>query len=87
MSPRTIDRVAAVFREVLNVGPDRDPREAVPGDDWAWDSLAHVSLVAALESEFGVSIDLDASLAMTSFPAAVATLAEAGVTFPEEEAS
>jgi acyl carrier protein len=86
MPAENIDKVAAVFREVLNVGPDRDPREALPGEDWAWDSLAHVSLVAALESEFGVSIDLDASLAMTSFREAVAILADAGVPFGRGEA-
>jgi acyl carrier protein len=86
MTARNVDKVAAVFREVLNVGPDRDPREALAGDDWAWDSLAHVSLVAALESEFGVTIDVDASLGMTSFREAVATLAEAGVPFGPGEA-
>ncbi len=85
MTNRKLDTMVAVFREVLNLGPDRDPRDAVPGDDWSWDSLAHVTLVSALESEFEVSIDLDTSLSITSFASAVEAVAAAGVSFVSED--
>jgi acyl carrier protein len=34
-----------------------------------WDSLAHVSLMLALESEFGVTIDIGDQMELTSVPA------------------
>ena len=75
--------VEAVFREVLQLG-DRDPRGAVPGEEWSWDSLAHVILVGALESEFGVQIDTAASLEITSFESAVSALTARGIDFGEK---
>ena len=85
MKSANYEKLAAIFKEVLDLAPDRDPRNAIAGDDWSWDSLAHVSLVVALESEFSVSIDVDASLSMTSFLDSVRILAAAGVTFSPEE--
>ena len=79
------DRLRLIFREVLSLAPDREPSGATAGEDWNWDSLAHVSLVAALESEFGVSIDVDQSLTVTSFGKAVDTLRELGVDFESGE--
>ncbi|HEY2162772.1 MAG TPA: acyl carrier protein [Gemmatimonadaceae bacterium] len=35
-----------------------------------WDSLAHATLVSAIESEFGINVDLTDALEMTSFDAA-----------------
>ena len=34
-----------------------------------WDSLAHVSLVSAIESEFGITIDTGDAIELTSFEA------------------
>jgi acyl carrier protein len=44
-----------------------------------WDSLAHVSLMLAIESEFGVSIDITDQIALTSVPAIRLYLEEHGV--------
>lgn len=73
------DTIAAVFREVLELPADCDLERVAAGDDWKWDSLAHVNLVAALENELGVIIDLDRSLEITTFPAALAVLRDLGV--------
>lgn len=82
---RNYQKVIAIFREVLSPDPERDLRQAEAGEDWEWDSLAHVTLIGALESEFGISIDIDTSLEMTSFGAVLAALENAGVAFEPGE--
>jgi acyl carrier protein len=47
-----------------------------------WDSVAHMALVAALESEFNVMMDTDQILAMSSVKAARDILGQLGVVFP-----
>ncbi|NKD56095.1 acyl carrier protein [Haematospirillum sp. 15-248] len=44
-----------------------------------WDSLAHVSMVAAVESEFGVNLDSTDMERMTSFAATRLLLEEKGL--------
>ncbi len=39
-----------------------------------WDSLHHVNLMMALEQEFGIRIDVEDAVEMTSFQALSATL-------------
>jgi acyl carrier protein len=43
----------------LRISPDRYRRDLKLGDLDEWDSLGHLELVAQIESEFGISIDLD----------------------------
>lgn len=45
----------------------------------SWDSLAHVSLMLAVESEFGVSIDVADQIALTSYATIKLYLEERGV--------
>jgi acyl carrier protein len=71
-------KLAEVFRAVLSLGPDSDVSGVRQLSTPGWDSLAHVSLVAAIESEFGVSIDIADSMALTSFRAATLYLKEQG---------
>lgn len=40
-----------------------------------WDSLRHVNLIMAIEQEFGIRIDVEDAVEMTSFPAVCKTLA------------
>ncbi|HXN75588.1 MAG TPA: hypothetical protein VN876_03060 [Gemmatimonadaceae bacterium] len=44
-----------------------------------WDSLAHVSLMLAIEGEFGVTIDIGDQIALTSVPAIRLYLEERGL--------
>ncbi|MBO2452177.1 acyl carrier protein [Actinomadura barringtoniae] len=61
------DRLRKVFRSALSL-PDDFPVDSLEyrGID-KWDSLAHMSLVAALEDEFDVMIDTDDVIDMSSF--------------------
>jgi len=44
-----------------------------------WDSLAHVSLMLAIEGEFGISIAVADQIRLTSYPAIRRYLEERGV--------
>lgn len=60
------DRVAAAFAEVLGL-----PLDAITDDLRyrgipQWDSIAHMSIVAALEAAFGIMIDMDDVIDMST---------------------
>jgi acyl carrier protein len=78
MTQETETKLVEVFRAVLSLGGDSDVTDARQLSTQGWDSLAHVSLVAALESEFGISIDIADSLQLTSYRAVRLYLAERG---------
>lgn len=65
-----------VFRAVFNLSVTDDVRKVRQVNHPAWDSLAHVTLVGAMESEFGISIDVADSLDITSYDAALLYLEE-----------
>lgn len=72
-------RLQAIFRAALELPAGADPAAAAQGQTPTWDSMAHVSLVAAIEAEFGVTIDAGDSLSLTSYDETRQFLAELGV--------
>lgn len=49
-----------VIREALSLGNDVELQDATgPGAIPAWDSLGHVTIMAALEEKYSVSLELD----------------------------
>jgi acyl carrier protein len=68
-------RIEDIFRMVVGVPDGADVAALTRGNEPRWDSLAQVSLVMALEQEFGVTFALADRAAMTSFPALVAAVA------------
>jgi acyl carrier protein len=62
-------KLADVFRAVLRLEQGSDVTGVRQLNTPSWDSLAHVSLVAAVESEFGIAIETADSLTLTSYPA------------------
>lgn len=78
-----LHRLRDAFRTALDLPPDADvDRLHYQGDD-KWDSLAHMSLVAAIEDEFSVMIDTDDVINMSSFSEAVRILGKYGVDIHE----
>ncbi|HEY0930667.1 MAG TPA: acyl carrier protein [Gemmatimonas sp.] len=67
-------RLQEIFRSVFNLSDSVDPTSIHQLGFPAWDSLAHVTLMAAIESEFGVAIDLADSIELTSYDAILAHL-------------
>ncbi|MCC7127087.1 MAG: acyl carrier protein [Acidobacteria bacterium] len=78
MTSENEQKLADVFRAVMNLEPGAPVAHLRQLNTPAWDSMAHVSLVAALESEFGIAVDIVESLELTSFDAVKVYLAERG---------
>lgn len=67
-----------VFRSSLDLAPDA-PVDDLRYPTQAWDSLAHMSLVATIEDRFGVMLDTDDVINLSSFAEAVRILDKYGV--------
>jgi acyl carrier protein len=78
-----IDRLRRVFRSSLELADDFDVDGLTYRGIESWDSLAHMSLVAAIEDEFGVMIDTEDVIDMSSFDKAREILGKQGVRFDE----
>ncbi len=74
-------RLRDAFRTSLDLPPDAEVDDLRYQDNEKWDSLAHMSLVAAIEDEFSVMIDTDDVINLSSFKEAVRILGEYGVEF------
>jgi len=73
------DRLRRVFVDTLELTPSVDVEELKYRDIDAWDSLGHMSLVAAIEDEFDVQLDTEQVIDMSSFKVAVDMLRGMGV--------
>lgn len=73
------DRVRDAFVEALDLSPGAQVDALEIGQDAAWDSLGHMALVAELEDRFGVTLETDDVVGMTSYAKAVEILRRRGV--------
>ncbi len=74
MSPESADQqlfndLRSLFAEVFNVEVSQIDPSAQLGEWPAWDSMAHMDLMVALESRFGVEISADTISQLISIPA------------------
>jgi acyl carrier protein len=53
------ERLTRLIAEVLEVDDVSDVATAVRNEHSSWDSLAHLTLVTAVEEEFGVRFTMD----------------------------
>ncbi|MBB5866733.1 acyl carrier protein [Allocatelliglobosispora scoriae] len=72
-------RLRDVFDRVLELDETIPDGELRYQKTSGWDSLGSVLLVASIEDEFGVEIDIERSLTMDTFAAAVGVLRDLGV--------
>lgn len=69
-----------IFRIVLEIPNDEDVHQARQINHPRWDSLAHLSLIAAIDSELGVTLsDISDAEQITSFASATILLGEMGL--------
>ncbi|HEV8509911.1 MAG TPA: acyl carrier protein [Gemmatimonadales bacterium] len=68
-----------IIRAALELPRDADVTSARQPEIGNWDSLAHVSLMLGIESEFGVSIAVADQLNLTSYSAIRGYLEDQGV--------
>jgi acyl carrier protein len=69
-------QLAAIFRAIFDLADGADVQGIRQLSFPKWDSLAHVTLIGAVENEFGLSIDIADSLELTSFEAILVYLEE-----------
>lgn len=73
------ERLTAIFREALTLAPEVDVPSLTYRSIRQWDSVGHMQLVAAIETEFDVMLDTDQVIDMSSFDKAVEILAAHGL--------
>jgi len=67
-------RVRAIFIEALQLDDGIDARTLRYNETDGWDSVGHMTLVAALETEFDCMFETDDILDMSNFDKAVDTV-------------
>jgi acyl carrier protein len=70
----TDGRLQAIFQELFGLPAGTDIPASRQETISAWDSMAHISLMAAIEGEFSVTIDAGDSMLLTSYEAVRAWL-------------
>ena len=76
MTSEKREKLRVIFRLVFQLSPSAEVAGVRQLTEEKWDSLAHVSLVAALENEFNIQIDTSEALQLTSYQAAELLLDE-----------
>ena len=74
------DRVIETFSRVLGLQAERITDDLRYATIPEWDSIAHMSVIAALEDAFGIMIDMDDVIDMSSVGKAREILAKHGAT-------
>ena len=73
------DRLRACFVDALELPDGVDVENLKYRDIAQWDSLGHMTLVAAIEDEFGVQLETDQVIDLSSFKVGVDMLRSLGV--------
>jgi acyl carrier protein len=67
----TKDRVASAFKDALDLDEGTDLSKLKYQEYPSWNSIGHMTLIAALETEFDTMLETDDILEMSSFDKAV----------------
>lgn len=76
MKSDVTEKLSQIFRIILNLPDDADTSRIRRINEAKWDSLATVTLVTALESEFGITLDSHEIERLTSYQATLLLLEE-----------
>jgi len=74
-----MDSLREAFLKALELPAETDVATLRIGESQQWDSLGHMALVAELEERFGIALDTDDLVAMSSFAESVEILRRYGV--------
>jgi acyl carrier protein len=73
------DRVRQAFVTAFDLPADADVEAMAIGANPEWDSIGHMALVAELEDLFGITLDTDDIVDMSSYAESVEILRRYGV--------
>ena len=74
-----MDDLPQLFRDSLGLAPDEDPTSLEYGKHQRWDSVAHMALVADIEDRYGIMLETDEVVDMSSYAKAEEILRKHGV--------
>jgi len=72
-------QLEGIFRESLGLEPDVDVTGLEYGKHERWDSVAHMALVGDIEDAYGIMLETDDVVDMSSYQKAVEILGRHGV--------
>jgi len=75
----SLDSVREAFVTALDLSAETNVDALEIGVTPEWDSLGHMALVAELEDRFGIALDTDDLVAMSSFAVSIEILRRYGV--------
>lgn len=75
------DKYDKVFMESLSLASNQLGAALVYNSVPTWDSVAHMAMMAALESQFDVMLETDDIIDFSSYPKGMQILAKYGVEF------
>jgi acyl carrier protein len=76
-----VEKLKNAFITALGVSPDGDFESMAYGQTTGWDSVAHMSLISEIETEFDIMLATDDVIGMSSFRKAKEIIARNGVSF------
>ena len=76
-----LEKYNNIFIEILEITKDQLDNSLEYQSVEAWDSVGHMSLMAALEDEFDIMLDMDDIVDFGSYVSGVKTLEKYGVKF------
>ncbi len=75
-----LEKLKKAFSESLEIPPE-DINDALSYGNKSWDSVAHLALVASVETEFDIMLASDDVIDMSSFLKAKEILGKYGISF------
>jgi len=63
----TVEKYSQIFKTALNIGDDKLKENLKYNEIEEWDSIGHMTLVAALEEEYKISLETDDVIDFSSF--------------------
>ena len=70
------EKLTEVFSKSLGISKEQVNDDLRYGDAVEWDSVAHMTLIAAIEDAYDIMIDAEDVIDMSSFPKAIQIVAK-----------
>ena len=70
----TGEKYSNIFKTALNIGDDKLSEDLKYNDIEEWDSIAHMTLIAALEEEYKITMETDDIIDFSSFKEGIEVL-------------
>jgi acyl carrier protein len=76
-----LEQLKQAFVDVLGIDPATSPEQIVYGKTPGWDSVAHMALIAQIESRFDIMLDTNDLIGVSSFGKAREIVGKYGISF------